>query len=77
VAGYLAERQRQNLPTLCQKRKGWATRKIKGRAKTSQLQDELPEWVHRGRGVVNEGELVPTGWATRPQLAHDELQIND
>jgi hypothetical protein len=36
--------------------KGCGTRKIKGRTKTSQLQDELPEWVHRGRGVINEGK---------------------
>jgi hypothetical protein len=47
VAGNLAERQRQNLPTLCQKRKGWATRKIKGRTNTGQLQNELPGWVNR------------------------------
>jgi hypothetical protein len=50
----LAERQRQELPTLREKREGWGTLKIKGRTKTSQLQDELREWVHRGRGDINE-----------------------
>jgi hypothetical protein len=35
---------------------GCGNRKIKGRTKASQLQDESPEWVHRGRGEINEGE---------------------
>jgi hypothetical protein len=34
-------------------RKRWGTRKIKGRAKTSQLQDEVPEWVDRGHRMTN------------------------
>jgi hypothetical protein len=46
----MVERRRQN-----------RTRKIKGRTKTSQLQDELPEWVHRGRGVINEGKPAAAG----------------
>jgi hypothetical protein len=31
-----------------------ATRKIKSRTKTRQLRNELPEWYHRGRGVIKE-----------------------
>jgi hypothetical protein len=41
--------------------KGCGTRKIKSRAKTSQLQDALPEWVHRERGVINEGNPAAAG----------------
>jgi hypothetical protein len=36
--------------------KGCGTRKIKNRTKTSQAQDELPEWYHRGRRAINEGK---------------------
>jgi hypothetical protein len=48
----------QKLPTLCKRRKGWGTRKFKfkGKTKTNQLQDELPEWYHPGRREVNCGK---------------------
>jgi hypothetical protein len=66
-----AEGQRQD-PHPLPRAQRVRTRKIKSRAKTSQLQDELPEWVHRGRRGINEGkhgcEKVghpPNGWATR------------
>jgi hypothetical protein len=48
--------------------KGCGTRKIKSRTKTSQLQDELPEWVHHKRGVVNGGDTLAKRWANRPYL---------
>jgi hypothetical protein len=41
--------------------KGCGTRKIKGRAKTSQLQDELPEWIHRGCEEIEEGKPAAAG----------------
>jgi hypothetical protein len=53
----------KSLPPACTERservrprRAKGTRKIKSRAKTGQHQDELPEWVHRGRGDINEGK---------------------
>jgi hypothetical protein len=36
--------------------KGCGTPKFKIRAKTGQLQDDLPQWVHRRSGVISEGK---------------------
>jgi hypothetical protein len=68
-----AEKQRQPLPTLCKWRKGWATRKIKGRTKTSQLQDESPERVDRVRRVVNKGRHACENVGHPPRRLRSEL----
>jgi hypothetical protein len=72
------ERQRQRLPTVCGRRKRWGIRKLKGRTKTSQLQDELPEWVHRRRGEISKGKPAAAGEKVGhpPSLPFTQLMSN-
>jgi hypothetical protein len=52
------------------------TSKVKGRAKTTQLQDELPEWYHRGRGEISKGKPAAAGARLgRPPRATRKFKI--
>jgi hypothetical protein len=48
------------------------TRKVKVRTETGQLQDELPEWVHRGRGEISKGKPAAAGARLGHPPADDE-----
>jgi hypothetical protein len=47
--------------------KGCGTRKVKGRAKTNQLQDELPEWYYLRAASIFVENADANGWATHPE----------
>jgi hypothetical protein len=53
------------------------TLKINGSTKTSQLQDELPEWYHRTRGDISEGEIGCEGWAIRRRNMKTDQPVKD
>jgi hypothetical protein len=62
----------KNRPTFCSRRKRWGTRKVKSRAKTSQVRDELAERVHRGRGAISKGKYGCEKVAHPPRLLSSE-----